>query len=83
MLHLKTRQASDVWYWQLACTDHKALPVLVIFLDCKHHRMGFDIKRMDIYRKVPKDLTQVRYCICVISEREHCLLTIAKGTYGP
>ena len=21
--------------------------------------MGFDIKRMDIYRKVPKDLTQV------------------------
>ena len=23
--------------------------------------MGFDLKRMDIYRKVPKDLTQVMF----------------------
>jgi len=80
-LHLKTWQASDFWYWQLACTEHRPwLYRLVFFSDCKHHRMGFDIKRMDIYRKVPKDLTQVRDIFT--SDREHCILTIAKETYG-
>ena len=30
-------------------------------------KMGFDIKRMDIYRKVPKDLTQPTVTGAVIS----------------
>ena len=31
------------------------------------YKMGFDIKRMDIYRKVPKDLTQPTVTGAVIS----------------
>ena len=48
-------------------THLRLAPSCVLLFSDKTTIMGFDIKRMDIYRKVPKDLTQPTVTGAVIS----------------
>ena len=46
---------------------YRAVTTVFYISDSATATMGFDIKRMDIYRKVPKDLTQPTVTGAVVS----------------